>query len=161
MLQDKDNAKKGEIAERRPFDVMVDIDDLFNQFKMSFEDMFRYPHPGSLVSDNRIPTMDVVDLGDNYEINAELPGISKENINIEVTSNGIEISAKEEDVKEEEEKDWIKRERMTQSYYRCFNLPEEIKTDSVDAEMKNGILIIKLPKVEPKPKIESTKINIK
>jgi len=93
MLQDKDDEKKGEIVERRmPSDVLVDIDDLFDQFKLSFEDMFRYPHPRSIVSEDRIPPMDVVDVGDGYEINAELPGISKENINIEITSNSVEIS---------------------------------------------------------------------
>jgi len=162
MLRDKDKEKKGEIIERkRPFDVLVDIDDLFDQFKASFEDMFRYPHPRSIVSENRIPPMDVVDLDDSYEINAELPGISKENINIEITSNSVKISGKEDDIKEEKDKSWVRHERISTSFYRFFNLPEEIKTDSAEAEMNNGILILTLPKVEPKPKIESTNVKIK
>ena len=123
--------------------------------------MFRYPHPRSIVSENRIPPMDVVDLDDSYEINAELPGISKENINIEITSNSVEISGKEDDVKEEKDKNWVRRERISTSFYRSFNLPEEIKTDSAEAKMNNGVLILTLPKVEPKPKIESTKLKIK
>jgi len=162
MLQDKDDEKKGEIVERRmPSDVLVDIDDLFDQFKLSFEDMFRYPHPRSIVSEDRIPPMDVVDVGDGYEINAELPGISKENINIEITSNSVEISGKEDETKEEKDKCWVRRERISTSFYRFFNLPEEIKTDSAEAKMNNGVLILTLPKVEPKPKIESTKLKIK
>lgn len=162
MLRDKDNEKKGEIVERRmPSDVLVDIDDLFDQFKVSFEDMFRYPHPRSIVSENRIPPMDVVDLDDSYEINAELPGITKENINIEITSNSVEISGKEDDIKEEKDKNWVRHERISTSFYRFFDLPEEIKTDGAEAKMNNGVLILTLPKVKPKPKIESTKLKIK
>ena len=164
MLQDKDKnkEKKGEITERkRPFDVFVDVDDLFDQFKSSFENMFRYPHPRSIVSENRIPPMDIVDLDDKYEINAELPGISKDNINIKITPNNVEISGKEENIEEEKEKNWVRHERISTSFYRCFDLPDEIKTDSAEAKMNNGVLILTLPKVETTSKIESTDVKIK
>jgi HSP20 family protein len=47
------------------------------------------------------------------------------------------------------------------SFYRALELPEELKTDNVDAEFKDGVLTLKLPKVEPKPEYKAKKVNIK
>ena len=62
---------------------------------------------------------------------------------------------------EEEQKNWVRRERRSMSYYRNFELPEHIKSDQVEAELKDGILKVMLPKVEPKPEHESKKVKIK
>jgi HSP20 family protein len=90
-----------------------------------------------------------------------MPGIPKNDINIEVTPNSVEISAEHQESEEEEKKNWLRRERSSMSYYRSFELPEEIKSDNVDAELKDGILTVTLPKVKPKPERKSKKINIK
>ena len=84
--------KKADIVERRPFDLWTDrdqffMDQLFDQFRGNFSSLFL--NPRTIVGENRVPPMDIVDLGDKYEINAELPGMSKDNINIEVTSNSV------------------------------------------------------------------------
>jgi len=47
------------------------------------------------------------------------------------------------------------------SFYRCLELPEELKTDDVEAAMEDGVLKLTLPKVEPKPKYEATKVKRK
>jgi len=47
------------------------------------------------------------------------------------------------------------------SFYRALELPEELKIDDVDAEFRDGILVLKLPKVEPKPKDKPKRIKIK
>ncbi|MDH7507418.1 MAG: Hsp20/alpha crystallin family protein, partial [Candidatus Thermoplasmatota archaeon] len=84
-----------------------------------------------------------------------------DNIDIQVTPNAVEISAKQETSEEEKQKNWLRRERSSTSFYRYLELPEELKTDSVEAEMKDGLLTIKLPKVEPKPEYKATKVKIK
>ena len=69
---------------------------------------------------------------------------------------------KERETSEEEKnKNWLRRERSSTNFYRHLELPEELKTDSVEAEMKDGVLTIKLPKVEPKPEFKTTKVKIK
>lgn len=156
--------KKVDIIERRPFDLWTDrdqffMDQLFDQFRANFSSLFL--NPRAIVGENRVPPMDIVDLGDRYEINAELPGISKDNINIEVMSNGVEISAKEDEVIEDKDKDWLRHERISTSFYRYFELPEDIKTEEVDAKMKNGVIILTIPKVKPEPRVETKKIKIK
>ena len=110
---------------------------------------------------NRSPPMDIADLGDKYEMQLEIPGIPKEDINIEVTPNGIEISAEYEDTNEDKGKNWLRRERTCSSYYRSYELPEELKTDDIEAELEDGILKISLPKVEPRPRFEHKKVKIK
>ena len=60
-----------------------------------------------------------------------------------------------------EDKNWLRRERSSTSFYRALELPEELKTDNVDAEFSDGILTVKLPKVEPKPEHKPKKVKIK
>lgn len=156
--------KVGDITVRRPYDYWMDIDRIFDDFRTQFDDFFWPPtHRGELVPDirNRNPPMDIADLGDKYEMHVEMPGIPKEDINIEVTQNSIEISAEHEESREDKDKNWLRRERSSMSFYRSLELPEEIKSDNVDAEFKNGILTVMFPKIEPKQKHKSNKVKIK
>ena len=91
----------------------------------------------------------------------EMPGIPKDDINIEVTPTSIEVSAQHDESKEDKDKNWLRRERSSIGFYRSLELPEELKTDDVNAELKDGILTIKLPKVEPKPEHKPKKVQIK
>ena len=156
--------KTGDITLRRPYDLWADIDRMFDDFRTQFDDLF-WPvnQRGELLTDirTRNPPMDIADLGDKYEMRVEMPGIPKNDISIDVTSNSIEICADHEESKENKDKNWLRRERSSMSYYRSLELPEQIKSDNVDAEFKDGVLTVMLPKVEPKPKHKVNKIKIK
>jgi HSP20 family protein len=155
--------KRERLAERRPYEYWTDVDRLFDQFRSNFEDMLWYPRTNflDLSEQKRSPSMDVADLGDKYQLTVELPGISKGDISIEVTSHDIEISAEKKTVEEEKKKNWLRRERSSSSFYRYLELPEELKTNDVDAEFKDGVLKLTLPKVEPTPVSESKKVKVK
>lgn len=155
--------KKAEITQRRSYDLWTDMDQLFDQFRSNFDDLFWRPR-NSLMNtfdDIRAPMMDVADLGNKYEIKVEMPGIPKDKINIDVSPNAIEISAKHETAEDEKNKNWLRRERSSMSFYRRAEFPTEIKSDQVEAEFKDGILTMALPKVEPKPEYKTTKVKIK
>jgi len=156
---------KGEITSMRPFDIWSEMDRMFENFRTDFDDLF-WPwgsttQPLYGLNERRTPPMDVADLGDHFEMHLEMPGIPKEDINIEVTENSIEVSAKHEEKKEDKNKNWLRRERSSVSFYRTLELPEELKTENVDAEFRDGVLTIKLPKVKPKPEQKPKKIKIK
>ncbi len=156
---------KGEISSMRPHDLWSEMDRLFDSFRTDFDDLF-WPFNTrttamTQMTQRRTPPMDVADMGDCYEMRLEMPGIPKDDINIQVTSNSIEISAKHEENKEDKDKNWLRRERSSTSFYRALELPEELKTDNVDAEFSDGILTVKLPKVEPKPEHKPKKVKIK
>jgi HSP20 family protein len=155
--------KQGEITLRRPYDLWTDMDQLFDQFRTNFNDLFWRPDSAFLSTFNelRTPMIDVADLGDKYEMKIEMPGIPKEKINIDVSPTSIEISAKHETGEEEKNKNWLRRERSSTRFYRSVEFPDEIKTDTVEAELKDGVLNLSLPKREPKPEYKSTKVKIK
>ena len=147
--------KQEQMIPRRPYDRWTDMDQLFDLFWRLETSLL------NTFDDLRIPMMDVVDLGKKYEMNLEMPGIPKENINIEVSPTRIEISAKHETEEDEKNRNWLRRERSSTSFYRSVEFPDKIKTDIVEAEFIDGILNLTLPKAEPKPEIKATKVKIK
>ena len=144
-------------------ELWTDFDLLFDQFRSNFEDLFYHPRSNMIIPTvrARVPPLDVVDLGDKYELMVEMPGVPKENIDIKVTPNEVEISAENKTEAERKGKTWLRRERSSMSFYRNFMLPEELRTDGADAELKDGVLTLTLPKIAPKPHHKPQKINIR
>ena len=160
----KPSEEIGTTTKRPILDLWADIDRMFEEFKENLDNLFwplRHRDAAAPYIESRKPPMDVADLGDKYEMHVEIPGIPKNNINIEVTPNSIEISAEHEDTREDKGKNWLRRERSSMRFYRAIELPEELKTDQVEAELKDGLLTITLPKLKPKPKHKAKKIKIK
>ena len=160
----KPSKKTRNIALRRPYDFWIDMDKMFDDFRTQFDNLFLpIRQQGKLLADmsTRNPPMDIADLGDKYEMHVEMPGIPKDDISIEVTPDSIEIYADHEESNEDKDKNWLRRERSSMSYYRSLELPEQIKSDDVDAVFRDGVLTVMLPKTEPKPKLKSSKVKIK
>lgn len=106
------------------------------------------------------PILDMMDKGDKVIVKAEVPGIDKKDIEVSVTDDLLTIkgeSKKEIEVKEE---NYFRSERSFGSFSRVIRLPAAVKADQVKANLKDGVLEIELPKVEPK-KVEGVKIDIK
>lgn len=157
--------RKGEVTTRRPVDLWSEMDRMFDNFRSNFDNLFwpwsTQTQPVTTMMERRTPPMDIADMGDRYEMQLDMPGIPKDNINIEVTPNSIEVSAEYDESKEDKDKNWLRRERSSMSYYRTLEVPEELKTDDIDAELKDGVLRLKLPKVEPKPEHKPKKVQVK
>lgn len=92
--------------------------------------------------------VDVKDNGNDYELTAELPGMSKENISLDYTNSYLTISAKRNDEKNESDDkgNYIRRERHFGSMSRSFYI-DNIDETKIKAEFKDGILKVDLPKV--------------
>ena len=89
--------------------------------------------------------VDVRDMGDQYLLEADMPGISKEQLQIEVDNGVLTISAQVNDSKREEKADYIFNERRAGSFQRSFTL-HEIQEDAISAEYKDGVLTLNIPK---------------
>jgi len=107
----------------------------------------------------RIPYVDVIDSGTEYVVKAELPGLKKENVQIEVGTNEVSLTARSEVETEARGKTYLHRERAFSTFRRRIGFGESIDTEKVSASMAEGILEIKLPKLEPKPKKKLKKIT--
>jgi HSP20 family protein len=138
------------------------VNRLLEEFGGYMWDPFRgFEWPVEYELPTRIPYVDVVDSGSEYVVKAELPGLKKENVEIEVGTNEVSITAKSEVEAEERGKTYLHRERAFSTFRRRIGFGESIATEKVSASMAEGVLEIKLPKLEPKPKKKTKKITPK
>ena len=99
----------------------------------------------------RLPTVDIAETQEEVIVKAEVPGVSKEDLDIEVLPESLSLSAQTHLEKEEGEKGarYYCRERVWERFERTIPLPAEVKTEGVSAKLKDGVLEIHLPKAVP------------
>lgn len=99
------------------------------------------------ISDTMQFRCDVQDKGDNYLLEAELPGFDANDINIDLEGNRLTISAQRDESTENKAEDgsYLRRERKFGAFSRSFDV-SAIDTDHIDASYKNGVLELSLPK---------------
>lgn len=90
--------------------------------------------------------VEIKDKGKNYELKAELPGVKKEDLDIDIDSNYVIINAKKTEEKSEEEDEYKKSEFRYGEFSRTVYFPEEINIEKTDAKLEHGILKIEAPK---------------
>lgn len=137
------------------------FDDMFDSFRSDFEDLlFPSPwiRPYPVFPEIRVPLIDLEDRGKDYLLKAEMPGFKKEDIEIEVQEDLVEITGRVGWKYDEKAKGYVCKERACESFNRVVQLPEEVKTDKVTANLEDGVLEIVLPKKSPK---KSRKITLK
>lgn len=88
---------------------------------------------------------DVIDKGDSYLLQADLPGFDKEEIKLDLDKETLSITATHSEEKKENKDNYVRQERRYQSYCRSFHIPG-IKKDSITASYNNGVLEVNLPK---------------
>ena len=99
-------------------------------------------------------TTDLIETDGSIIVKADLPGVKKEDIVIDLTDDSIEIFAKFEEETEEEGVNFIKKERRYGEARRSLILPEAIKVKETSAKFDNGVLTVILPKLEEKKRFQ-------
>ncbi len=106
------------------------------------------------------PVVDIIEDEKEYLIKAELPEVPRENVRVTVENGKLSLSGQRTFEKEEENKKYHRVERFYGSFARSFNLPENADSEKVEAEYKDGVLRIHLPKLEKaKPRQIEVKID--
>lgn len=106
------------------------------------------------------PAVDIVEQDDAYIVEAELPGLTKNDVKISIEGNILTIRGEKRQEKKSEERNYHRTERVYGSFTRSFTLPSSVKTDKIEAHYQNGVLTITLPKVEEaKPK--AIEVNVR
>ena len=116
-------------------------------FRPFFEDAF-----GGMLRAERGMKVDVRDEGDHFLLEADLPGVRKEDVKAEVHDGVLTLSAEynQEDAQQDEKNHYVYRERRSGSVRRAFNV-EGIREDDIKAEFKDGVLRLTLPKQAEEP----------
>ena len=104
---------------------------------------------------------DIVDEGDKICIEVDIPGVNKNEIDLNITDNSVEISAGHKEEAEEKKKNFLRKERSELSYYRTLPLPEKVVSGKAIAKLTDGVLHITIPKVAPTQKPKKRLISIK
>ncbi len=88
---------------------------------------------------------DIIDKGDKYLLQADLPGVAKEDISIDINGDSLVISVSHEQSKEDKQDNFVRRERVSGSYCRSFDV-SNVDVDGIGASYKDGVLELTLPK---------------
>ena len=99
-----------------------------------------------------VPAANIEEKDTEFVISMAVPGVNKDDINVEVHDNVITISSEKEETSEESEKNYSRKEYSYNSFSRTFKLPQNVKEDQIVANYENGELVLQLPKAEPEEK---------
>lgn len=126
----------------------------FDEFDNFFDNFLsrRWPRMDwslSTLSEAGIPRVDIIDHDNDIEVQAALPGVKKEDLEVTINHQTITIRTCTKEEKQEEEKgNYFRREIMRGEYQRSLALPENVNSDQANASFKDGILKVIIPKAE-------------
>lgn len=106
-----------------------------------------------------IPAINVIETDSEYDMEMAVPGLTKEDLNVQVDENYLNISMekKTETEHKTEKKNYLRREFSTQQFFRSFELPENVDKEKITAKVENGVLKIALPKMSHAEKKQQPK----
>ena len=127
-----------------------------------FNEEFDYPlWPSMVTSPPHFPAVDVKEEDDQYVVMADLPGLSKEEVNVMVGEGVLDISAKRKQETEEEKEGYVRKERGYYSFHRRMALPEDADEQGVDAKLEDGVLKLTIAKKRKEEKETKKKVEVR
>ena len=92
------------------------------------------------------PDVDIFEDGNDVVVKAEMPGMKKEDIDVNITDDMVTVSGEKKKEEKVEKKDYYRVERSYGSFTRSFRLPKEVQSDKAKATFKDGVLEVRVPK---------------
>lgn len=106
------------------------------------------------------PAIDITEDNDAFLVTADLPGLTKKDININIKENMLTISGERKTEKKDENKNYCRTERRYGAFKRSFQLTDKVIADKITASFKDGVLTVNVPKAEEvKPKEIDIKVS--
>lgn len=132
-----------------PFRDLLTMQDRMNRL---FSDAFSRT-AGEEATGAWLPAVDIYEQGDNLVLQAEVPGVGRDDLDVRVEGNVLTLSGERKQQKEIKDEQFHRLERSYGKFVRSFTLPVGIDTDRIKAEFRDGLLTLTLPKAEEaKPK---------
>ena len=168
MSTHEEKKEEKEIEIWSPEDFFKTYDQMFKDFRKTLMDTWSktpltepsYWERSILPRVIQKPPINLVDHGDSFELNAEVPGFNKEQVDIEVTENSITISGKMEEKEEKMRGNYRLNEIRSRSFKRSIMFPEKVVPDKGSAKIEKGVLKVTVPKETPTIKEKAHKLKI-
>ena len=157
--------RNGDRRSVSPFGLWSDMDDIFDSFRKDIDSMIMDPLGRVAVRPYRVKhvssymPMNLKDEGEYLDLTVDMPGVVKEDVKLSIDDDILTLSVDSKEEKEEKDEGYLLKERSSYTCQRSIRIPLEVKDDEIEANMENGVLHVKLPKVHPKKK-EKTEITI-
>jgi HSP20 family protein len=123
-----------------------------NEMNRLFNTFFDTPSPSNggsqAVARRWIPAMDVVETDDQFVLRADLPGLSENDVKIEVEDNVLTVSGERKSEHEQHNEGYYRVERAFGSFSRSLTLPEGVDAEGIQANFNSGVLEVRIPKPE-------------
>ena len=156
MAKEEKKESKQELQKAEPkraLSPFEEMDRLFEDyFSRGWMRPFRWEWPslGELAKpfEGKMPKVDVIERDDEVVVKAELPGVDKKDLDVSVTENSVTIKGTTSHEEKEEKGDYYRCEISRGAYARTVALPSYVDADKAKANFKDGVLELKLPKVE-------------
>lgn len=108
-----------------------------------------------------IPAVNITENKDEFKVALAVPGMKKDDFNIDIDGNMLTISSQKEETKEEKDKKFTRKEYNFSSFSRSFTLPDEVNKEKIEAKYEDGVLKISLPRKEELKKLTAKHIAVK
>ncbi len=128
-------------------------------FGNSFNNLFNDSFFKTASDESWYPAVDILNEKDHVALSVELPGIEKEDISINIENNVLTITGERKYENEENKDNYCRKERRYGSFKRSFSLSDDILSDDVQADFKNGVLKVTLKKDTSKEEVKQITIN--
>ena len=143
-----------------PFRDVVTLQDRMNRMFDQALSRTRADDEEGLTASTWVPAVDIFETADSIVMKAELPGVSRENIDIQVRDNTLTLKGERKFEREVKDENYLRIERSYGAFQRAFSLSTVIQQDKIKAVFKDGVLEVTLPKAEEvKPK--QVKVEVK
>ena len=161
------NANKSLVHYNKRNPALYRKDEFLAPFSSLFDEIFNNLSEGSewlnlkLLDKASYPKVDIVEENDKVVISAEIPGLTKDQVSVELDDGVLQIKGEKKEESEDKSKKYLYRELKHSSFCRTFVVGDHIDKESVDAKFENGVLTVNLKKTVPTPKVEPKKIEVK
>jgi HSP20 family protein len=140
-----------------------DMERLFDDFEgfrfPSFFNREAFPFGAEFKDFEWMPQIEMLQTNGDLMVKAELPGLTKDDVKVELTDETLTISGERKEEKEEKREGFYRSERSYGRFYRQIPLPEGVKTDKANATFRNGVLEVTVPVTKSESKARKLEIK--
>jgi HSP20 family protein len=153
--------KEERLQRREPLDVFDEMQDEFRRFWTEPWSFLARRPLGRLMKVPATPRVDIYEKKDQLFVKVDLPGMKKEDIQVSVDKGDLVVRAESKAESEVKEEDYYRLERTAGQFYRRLTLPFEAKPDKIEANFKEGVLEVRIPRPPAEKEPEPQKVPIR